>query len=511
MTDRISTDRLSVFCWLALFIWGVALTLVSTVHAQDKPARPRPKIELSEDDDAPVKKAAPLPVKTAPEPVAPSKRKAARKPVSAAKNAAAPAEKSSPARTATAPQAKTEVQSEARPNEAAPGVMQSALDAALKAPAEKTEPTKPERATVFFLSDVPAVEVFLNGEKVGVTNKDKRLALALSPGHYVITTAQNGVAAARPLIISIVGNRTDVTFSMGTVVASPPATTPRPAPPKAEPSAKPNATARKIVINKYLEQKTADNLMIEDWKTVLAQSQQVLAATPEDAEALLHVMIARGQIAHLTGKYEDALLLFRNAQHLSSSPLVSLGLANTYLAMQQPAQAVTALEPLMQAETPLPWAYKLLGAAYEQQKDYKKAMQAYRDAAQRGYDGNLITLALHQSQARQWMKEKQWKQALTMLLNDVNQAPSAALWLDIGECYERLKFLYNAAQAYTKAVTLEKSSALGWFRLGTALFDLKDYHGAKTAFDEAVRLDPSGRAIDVNYARKQALEAGRKF
>jgi len=80
---------------------------------------------------------------------------------------------------------------------------------------------------------------------------------------------------------------------------------------------------------------------------------------------------------------------------------------------------------------------------------------------------------------------------------------SAVAFFFIGEIY-RIENKFRLADiAYSLAVRLEPSSALWWYRLGTARESAGDFSQAAEAYERVLRLDPSHRQARDGLARSR--------
>jgi tetratricopeptide (TPR) repeat protein len=117
---------------------------------------------------------------------------------------------------------------------------------------------------------------------------------------------------------------------------------------------------------------------------------------------------------------------------------------------------------------------------------------------------------MERSQVQNLISERRWEEALFKLQAIAARAPSADVYLIIGQCHEELKQTISAVQAYTKAAELAPQSPISHYRLGALLLDQREYKLASDEIQRAIALDPWGARIDLAMARKKMQEITNK-
>ncbi|KAI9720893.1 MAG: hypothetical protein M1812_002732 [Candelaria pacifica] len=90
----------------------------------------------------------------------------------------------------------------------------------------------------------------------------------------------------------------------------------------------------------------------------------------------------------------------------------------------------------------------------------------------------------------------EWEQAVTahrrLIKRCENTVPLARLWFNVGVIRSHLGEYFLASEAFTKAVKIRKTLAIGWYCLGMAIFQLGDFRKAKRPFQRCLSLFDEG-------------------
>jgi tetratricopeptide (TPR) repeat protein len=376
-------------------------------------------------------------------------------------------------------------------------------------------PTQSEHLDVIFTSDLPETEIYLEGEKIGMTGTDGQLLVKLKPGEYHVMIRRAGYyTQQRTIYVST--RLTTFKFFMGMPIPPPsptptPSLTPTPTP-TSSPSPTPTPTPQEVlktVLERFLDPQQTDQVKLADWQNLLSSTYQELANAPNDSKLKAQAQFAQGQIEYLNKNYANALDAFSSAQRLAPDfALASYGLGNVYLATIQPLPAVRSFERAVGLNPQLGMAYKGLGDALTSLKKRKEAEAAYTRARDLGYMPQGASLSM----ARNFVKEERWADALPGLQELATKEPSAEVYILLGDAYAGQKQTINAYNAYTKATELDKASAVAFYKLGELqLRENNNPEAARDALERALALDPTGLMIDRRRARKMADDAGSKL
>ncbi|HEV7903436.1 MAG TPA: tetratricopeptide repeat protein [Pyrinomonadaceae bacterium] len=370
---------------------------------------------------------------------------------------------------------------------------------------------------VNFTTDLPDSDIFLSPpggamKKLGKTDAQGKLAAELARGSHSITVSHIGHRTER-LEIDVRPGNTDFSFNVAlpapkaAEVASKNDETPAPV---EDAAAKEEAAANAAeeVVKRYLDAQQTAGLTADDWKLVETHANTGLEKDPGNAHLKAQSLFAQGQLAYLRGDHASALVAFNKAV-LSEPELVAAhySLGNAYLATNQPAQAVKAYQRAAELNAELPLVQQKLGDAYTKQGKNKEANAAYARAKKLG----PLPASSNLDSAVQLMKRKRWPAALKELLEIAKTQPTAQVYTFIGDCYDEMKQPLSASQAYHKATELDPQSAVGAYRYGEKMFELREFAAAMEALERSLALDQTGVTINRKRAREMANQAAEQL
>jgi tetratricopeptide (TPR) repeat protein len=167
-----------------------------------------------------------------------------------------------------------------------------------------------------------------------------------------------------------------------------------------------------------------------------------------------------------------------------------------------------------------PEAYAYLGTLHGQQKEWKQAIDAYRQAVAGGYRNPVIDLNLGEAYTRVgnyeaaeqslqaylkktpddldgklrladvFAERKRYKDAVRVLQEAVKANPTdVKAQLALVNMYEKAKMDKEAAAAYERLATLAPNNKVVYYNQGVLYFEQKQYDRAAKAFAQVVRLD----------------------
>ena len=291
------------------------------------------------------------------------------------------------------------------------------------------------------------------------------------------------------------------------------------------------------IFKRFMDFQQSESVTARDWESVVTQSNQSLQTNPNDTMVKAQLFVAQGQIAFLRGDFSNALIQFNAASDaLPNSVLPQYGIGKVYLATKQPNEAENAFEKAIKIDKNFALAYKGMGDALTAQKKTKNAQEYYKDAARIGLSGgNGVVAQTNQTsknqanpnsqtpntqaltpyeaelnEAKKLTVRKKWQPSLDKLTALSKTYPTADIYVAIGENYIGLRQLLSAQQAFRKATELDPNSAVGFFKLGSALFELNEFQAASEAFEKSLILDQQGTTINRQLVRKWADKASEK-
>jgi len=151
-------------------------------------------------------------------------------------------------------------------------------------------------------------------------------------------------------------------------------------------------------------------------------------------------------------------------------------------------------------------SYTVLTWALLRQKKYNEVIEW----AQKGLKVNPSDYRIIETMGEAYFYLNQYDLSLKNMQKYIDYAPNAervsVAYFFMGEIY-RIKRKYNHAEiSYTTAVRLEPNLSVWWYRLGSVREALGDYAGSLTAYERAVKLNPSYKeALDGAERVKKRL------
>lgn len=353
---------------------------------------------------------------------------------------------------------------------------------------------------VTFYTGLADADVYLNQsptamQKLGRSDADGRLVARLPRGMHTITASRPGSRVERRQIEVRPGSTTFVlnlslpapNGPVGSNVAAP-------------------VTAGDV-FRRYLDPKQTDAVTVAEWQLAQAETAASFAANPLDPQLEAQALFARGQLAFLRRDFARAIIDFNTAAlKLPSSALAFYGLGNAYLGLGRLNEAARAYQQAAAISPQLAIAYKGSGDVLARQNKNREALRSYERARVLGY----TSTATRQVAARILLKERRWAEALRELLEVSKAAPTAEVFVDIGDAYVGLEQPLSAAPAYRRALELDPKSAAAHYRFGELAYAQREYAAAVESLERALALDPAGALIDRGRARELAGKAASK-
>lgn len=372
-----------------------------------------------------------------------------------------------------------------------------------RTPAPRPTPT-PVAATaapldVTFYTGLADADVYLNQsptamQKLGRSDADGRLVVRLPRGLHTVTASRPGSRVERRQIEVRPGSTTFVlnlsnsaNAPVGSNVAAP--------------------LTASDVFRRYLDPKQTDSVTVAEWQLAQAETAAAFAANPLDPQLEAQALYARGQLAFLRRDFARAVIDFNTAAlKLPSSALSYYGLGNAYLGLGRLSEAARAYQQAAAISPQLAMVYKGSGDVLARQNKNREALRSYERARVLGY----TSIATRQVAARILLKERRWAEALRELLEVSKAAPTAEVFVGIGDAYVGLEQPLSAAPAYRRALELDPKSAPAHYKFGELAYAQREYVAAVESLERALALDPAGALIDRGRARELATKAASK-
>lgn len=371
---------------------------------------------------------------------------------------------------------------------------------------------------VTFTAQQPDLEIWINERYVGRTDGTGEFNGKLAANYYRVMAKKNNQIAFPVKTILVSAAQTEFKlFNEAAIQRTP---EPKPVPmPKIEEKRKSTEElaeelaeeiSRRIkqILEDYADPSKTDTISIEDWKLVFQSAQlgQLQGFTAVQIEA--QRWFASGQIEIAKADYTSAYTAFTKAiEFMPKSALPFYGLGNAYLANKQPTQALRAFEQAARLEPKMAMAHRGIGDAQRALKNKKEALAAYRNAIQLGYTAPETRYRLGVS----LLESERVKEGLEQLEDLAKTAPTAEIYVAIGDGYKELEQMVSAVEFYRKAIESNPDLAVAHFKLGTIYFDEREYPKAKEALEKALELDPKGETFNHLDARKKSRQAASKI
>uniref|UniRef100_A0A8C8RUT3 dolichyl-phosphate-mannose--protein mannosyltransferase n=1 Tax=Pelusios castaneus TaxID=367368 RepID=A0A8C8RUT3_9SAUR len=181
-----------------------------------------------------------------------------------------------------------------------------------------------------------------------------------------------------------------------------------------------------------------------------------------------------GALYYNTGRYEEALQVYREAATLQpSNKEIRLALAQVLAMMGQTKEAEKMTNHIVTEEVECLECYRLLSAIYSKQEHYSKALEAIDKALQ--------------------LKPKDPKVISELFFTKGNQLREQNL-------------LDKAFESYKVAVELNPNQAQAWMNMGGIEHIKGDYITARSYYEKALRLVPNSKLLKENLAKLDRLE-----
>ncbi|XP_067392374.1 protein O-mannosyl-transferase TMTC1 isoform X3 [Emydura macquarii macquarii] len=181
-----------------------------------------------------------------------------------------------------------------------------------------------------------------------------------------------------------------------------------------------------------------------------------------------------GALYYNTGRYEEALRVYREAAALQpSNKEIRLALAQVLAMMGQTKEAEKMTNRIVTEEVECLECYRLLSAIYSKQEHYTKALEAIDKALQ--------------------LKPKDPKVISELFFTKGNQLREQNL-------------LDKAFESYKVSVELNPDQAQAWMNMGGIEHIKGDYVTARSYYEKALQLVPNSKLLKENLAKLDRLE-----
>jgi tetratricopeptide (TPR) repeat protein len=379
---------------------------------------------------------------------------------------------------------------------------------------QKRKPRVPKAILipVVFTTQEARAEIWLNNRNIGSTDQTAQLKKRIAPGIYQVVVKKAGQILHPELSISITPEQNSFRLirevAKPTKQVTPVVKVENPKPKTQQEIAMEISQKVRETLENYADPTKTDTVTTADWELVLqaAQLGQLQNYTAVQIEA--QRWFASGQIEMAKGNYANAFTAFNKAlEYMPNSALPFYGLGNAYLGNKQPADALKAYQRALQITPNMALAHRGLGDALRVTGKEKEAINAYKYAIQFGYRTPQTRFYL----ATMLSKTGKHQDAIKEIEEIAKEAPTAEVYVGLGDAYKALKRDVSALEAYQKATELDPNSAIAFANLGDVYYKQREYVKAKDAFEKAVALDPEGKSVDLKETQSKIREATSKI
>nr|XP_015091213.1 protein O-mannosyl-transferase TMTC1 isoform X3 [Vicugna pacos] len=186
------------------------------------------------------------------------------------------------------------------------------------------------------------------------------------------------------------------------------------------------------------------------------------------------ILAPLGALYYNTGRYEEALRVYREATALQPSQReLRLALAQVLAVMGQTKEAEKMTNHIVSEETGCLECYRLLSAIYSKQELHEKALDAIDKALK--------------------LKPKDPKVISELFFTKGNQL-------------REQNFLDKAFESYRAAVELNPDQAQAWMNMGGIQHIKGNYVSARAYYETALQLVPDSKLLQENLAKLDRLE-----
>ncbi|XP_051817070.1 protein O-mannosyl-transferase TMTC1 isoform X3 [Antechinus flavipes] len=193
-----------------------------------------------------------------------------------------------------------------------------------------------------------------------------------------------------------------------------------------------------------------------------------------DITQTAEILSPLGALYYNTGRYEEALQIYREAAALQpSAKEIQLALAQVLAMMGQTEEAEKMTNHIVSEEAGCLECYRLLSAIYSKQEHYTKALETIDKALQ--------------------LKPKDPKVISELFFTKGNQL-------------REQNFLDKAFESYQVAVQLNPEQAQAWMNMGGIEHIKGDYVSARGYYEKALQLVPNSKLLKENLAKLDRLE-----
>jgi len=249
------------------------------------------------------------------------------------------------------------------------------------------------------------------------------------------------------------------------------------------------------------------NIDTPDFKEIINEAEQLFNQALELNERDPSVYFGQAEILQSQEKYTQALAKCEQALLLEPTLAnVHNVKGNIFLAQNKITDAIASYNKALEFNPNEPWFYHNLGNAYFQQKNWERAEEYFRQAI----DLNANEARFHNMLGICYDRREQATDAITCYQKAIDLSPQAVFYHNLGYSLQKKSDFEGAKSAFRNAVKLEPNNANYHKDLGAVLCSLNYWDEAISAFQESINQNSENAAFYfyLGYALQQRNHQG---
>lgn len=380
----------------------------------------------------------------------------------------------------------------------------------VKTATSRRPPTRPGWINVTFESKEPNTQIFLNGNRIGITDDTRTFQWNMTPGLYRISGVIGTSIVFPDVLVQLRSDKMTVPLYQTIAEKEPEKKEEVPLVPQKTQAEIEMEIAREMsakvirIFDDYLDAHKSSTITNDDWQFVASAA--VLGEFQNLSRQQIEAQrkFAAGQVALAAGDVQKAFAEFRlGTQGFPSSPILHIGVGDAYVASAQWQDARKSYEQARSVGPNVWMAHRRLGDIYRILGEKRKAVLAYADAVKFG-DDRYETRVLR---AQAMVDAENYAAAIPALEELLKEKPSSEAYVALGEAFEMQKRDVAALDNYRKAVEIDPNSPIAQYRLARVYFEQREFQKAVDGFDAAIKLDGEKNSFPHDDAKEKRSTA----
>ncbi len=162
-------------------------------------------------------------------------------------------------------------------------------------------------------------------------------------------------------------------------------------------------------------------------------------------------------------------------------------MGNAYNELKEYQKAINACQKAIEIKPDNHEAYNNMGNAYNELKEYQKAINAYQKAIEIKHDKHKA----YNNMGIAYNKLKEYQKAINAYQKAIEIKPdNHEAYNNMGVAYDELKECQKAINAYQKAIEIKHDKHEAYYNMGNAYGKLGEYQKAINAYKKAIEIKP---------------------